>query len=142
MSKPIVVQYGIYGKKNSSVVRTINEDALELTFRELLEELTEPSANEHNVKLSDLEKSIAGQVRNLMDSADRDHSTILDIYSFKSDSNEKTGPYDLNARVSDHIENLIEVGEQELEGQIIPFKRINLLLKKDYMGGLSKYKSD
>jgi len=114
-------------------IKALDEKILDGTFRELVDIMVDTDASDIEGNHYNLaENEYINQIKASYSRAINDSNGIVLLYARKN-ANEKNvvtnGPYDINSRTADYIEQIMEASEIEKDGGLVPFRSIDLLIR-------------
>ena len=116
-------------------IKTLDEKILDGTFRELIDTMVDTDASDiegRHYNLAEIE--YINQIKASYSRAINNPNGIVLLYARKNaneENSETNGPYDINSRPADYIEEIMEISEIEENGVIIPYRHMDLLIKED-----------
>ena len=135
VEKPMYVTLRLYGNQSEDkLVKRMREEYLGKTFGEVINYVADPNSDDLNESYNSGERDIANRLTAWMNEAGTIPTTKVNVYS--ETDNGKVGPIRLNDIVSDYNDQIVNVRSEEIEGDVINYKDISLLVKKSEGGGL------
>ena len=128
----------IYDGERIEPIKALDEKILDGTFRELIDVMVDTEASDIDGRNYDLEEiEYLNQIKASYTRLINNQCDLVQLYVRKDislDNQVINGPYDLDSKPADYLEDVLEVSEVEFEGKKIPYRSLDLLIRMQNIG--------